>query len=148
MKQIFNTIFYGGVMKQIRYAGIVILALSLTAPSLAASGKLESKWEKAKKSYIESLSSDNPGVKASAANFIRRYNITEATEALTVVLACDNCETVKIAAAMALVEVAGEKGVQIISDAMKTEENDLVRIFYRMVLQQDKNQEYAPLSLQ
>lgn len=133
-------------MKHARYILIAILAVSFGAAALPNEIKKTTKWEKAKQSYIELLNDKNPGVKASAANLIRKYNISEATEALGEVLKCDNCETVKIAAALALIRVAGNDGLRIIKEASKDEENEMVSAFYQSVLQPATENSGSPIS--
>jgi hypothetical protein len=133
-------------MKHARNIVIAILAVSFGAAAAPNETRNDAAWQKAKQTYIELLSFKNAGVRASAANFIRKYDIVEAKDALKAALACDNCETVKIAAALALIHVAGTEGLQIIREALKTEENDMVVAFYRSVLQEETIDTGAPIS--
>jgi HEAT repeat protein len=137
---------HGGVMKHARYIVIAIVAVSFGAAAAPKETKNDEAWQKAKQTYIELLSYNNAGVRASAANYIRKYDIVEAKDALKEALACDNCETVKIAAALALIHVAGDEGLTIIKEAMATEENEMVTAFYRSVLGDDAESELVPIS--
>jgi hypothetical protein len=133
-------------MKYARYAFTALLAVSFGVAATPKDGMNTTGWEKAKKAYIYQLSANNPGVVASAANFVRKYNIVEATDALKTILLCDHCEAVKVSAALALVEVAGDEGVKTIKEAMKTEENELVIAFYNVILHADSEKYIAPIS--
>lgn len=121
-------------MKYAQYVIIAILAVSFGVAGTPGNSITAKQWEKAKANYISQLTHPNPGVKASAATYIRKYNITEAREALNEVLACENCEMVKISAAMALVSVAGDEGLNLIKKAMVHEQNELVVAFYNTLL--------------
>ena len=135
-------------MKYVKYALVALLAVSFGVAATPNDNSVDSvtKWEKAKQAYIHLLEHDNPGVKASAAGYIRKYNIVEATGALKKVLECDNCETVKFSAALALVRIAGENGATIVRNAMEIEQNELVVAFYEVVLHSESTQFIAPLT--
>jgi hypothetical protein len=127
-------------MKFARYAATALLAVSFCAAAPLKDEVDAVKWDKAKKAYIQLLSYNNPGVKSSAANFIRKYNIIEATEALKDVLMCDNCEAVKVSAALALLKVAGDEGAAAIRNALRTEENETIVAFYKVLLHENEEQ--------
>jgi hypothetical protein len=133
-------------MKYARYALIALLAVSFGVAATPMEGMSAVKWETAKANYIAQLSHDNPGVKASAAGFIRKYNIVEAVDALKEALKCDNCEAVKFSAALALVSVAGDEGMEFIKKASQTEQNQLVIDFYQIILQSDSHLYSAPMT--
>jgi HEAT repeat protein len=128
-----NKIF-GGHMKYAWYVSIILFAVSLGAAETPRNGITTEKWEKAKRAYINLLSSDNPGVKASAANYIRKYDIVEATEALKNILQCENCETVKVSATLALIHISESEGFAAIREALATEENEMLISFYKELL--------------
>lgn len=133
-------------MKYAGFVWITILAVSFGAAASPKDGISDTKWEKAKQSYITLLSENNAGVKASAANFIRIYNIVEAADALKEVLLCDNCEAVKVSAALALLHIAGDEGKTAIKNALATEENELLVAFYNVLLQSDSAKGTVPIS--
>ncbi len=133
-------------MKYARYALTALLAVSFGVAETPKDGMNKPDWEKAKQAYIYQLSAKNPGVVASAANYIRKYNIVEAADDLKKILFCDHCEAVKVSAALALVEIAGDDGVSTIKEAMKTEENDLIVAFYKVILHTDSENFIAPIS--
>lgn len=133
-------------MKYARYALIALLAVSFGVAATPMEGISTAKWETAKANYIAQLSHENPGVKASAAGFICKYNIVEAVDALKEALKCDNCEAVKFSAALALVSVAGDEGMDFIKKAIQTEQNELVVDFYQIILKSDARLYSAPLT--
>lgn len=126
-------------MKYARYVMTALLAVSFGVAATPSGGTIATKWETAKQSYISMLSHENPGVKVSAANFIRLYHIEEAKEALADVLVCDNCELVKISAVLALVQIAEDEWESTVRTAMKTEKNEMILEFYKMMLQNNQN---------
>ena len=133
-------------MKYASFVWMTLLAVSFGAAASPKEGISDTKWEKAKQSYITLLSETNAGVKTSAANFIRIYNIVEAADALKKVLLCDNCETVKVSAALALLHIAGEEGKTAIKNALATEENEVLVAFYNVILQSDTEKGNIPIS--
>ena len=133
-------------MKYARFALSALLAVSLCAAATPDDGIVASKWDNAKQTYIAQLSSENSGVKASAANFIRKYNIVEAVDELKKILVCDNCETVKLSATLALVQIAGEDGENAIRKALILEENEMIAAFYNVLLHSKTDNLFAPVS--
>lgn len=133
-------------MKYARYALIALLAVSFGVAATPMEGVSAAKWETAKANYITQLAHDNPGVKASAAGFIRKYNIVEAVDALKEALKCDNCEAVKFSAALALVSISGDDGMEFIREAIHTEQNELVVDFYQVILNSDSKLYSAPMT--
>ena len=133
-------------MKYASFVWMTILAVSFGAAASPKEGISDTKWEKAKQSYITLLSETNAGVKTSAANFIRIYNIVEAADALKEVLLYDNCEAVKVAAALALLHIAGEEGKTAIKNALATEENEVIIAFYKTILNSHSQKSGLPIS--
>ena len=91
-------------------------------------------WVTAGKMYRANLQSDNSGVQASAAQFIRKYRITGAEDELKALLDTKYEEKVRMAASLALVSVCGEEGRTAVEKALEQEQNEIVAIFYRSVL--------------
>jgi hypothetical protein len=91
-------------------------------------------WTKAELNYEAGLQSDNNGVKVSAANYIRKYNLVGALEELKTLLAAKNTEHVKMAGALALISIGGNEGRTAILNALQTEENEVVAEFYKLIL--------------
>ena len=60
---------------------------------------------------------------------------------------CDNCDAVKVSAALALIQISGDEGLSTIRKAMETEESDLIVAFYNAILHTNAEKEAAPISL-
>ncbi|MFA6467569.1 MAG: hypothetical protein WCW35_01635 [Bacteroidota bacterium] len=133
-------------MKYTRIGFLVLFIVSFGIASTPNDNIAPADWDNAKKAYILQLSVNNPGVKTSAANFIRKYNIVEAADALKEILVCDNCDAVKVSAALALIQISGEDGLKAIKSAMLTEESDLIVAFYTAILHADAEKNEAPIS--
>ncbi len=121
-------------MKHARVVGL----FALFAVSFAAAGTPEGDstvdWKKAEKNYIAALRSNNSGAQASAAFHLRKYNLTGAVAELKTLLGKNSADNVKMSAALALLKLGGDEGRTAVVEALKTEENELVAEFYRMML--------------
>jgi hypothetical protein len=103
-------------------------------------------WKTAKANYIAQLTHENLGVAISAAGFIRKYRIVEAKESLQEALKCDNCEALKVAVALALIEIDPVDGLAFIKEMATQEQSDLVVTFYRTILQSESKILSEPVS--
>ncbi len=121
-------------MKKIHVLCVVLLGISVVFASTPKNENDSIDWTKAEQNYKVSLKSDNEGVKASAATYVRKYKLTGAVEELKELLAEDNTEKVKMSAALALVNVGGEEGRKAVEGALEKEENEIVAEFYRSIL--------------
>ncbi|MFA6541678.1 MAG: hypothetical protein WCT99_08750 [Bacteroidota bacterium] len=121
-------------MKYARIAVFALLAVSFAAASTPEGSTTGLNWQTVEKNYIAALQSNNAGVQASAAHFIRKYNLTGAVNDLKNVLCKDCPEKVKMSVAYALISVGGEEGRHAVEKAILTEENELVVIFYKSIL--------------
>ncbi|MBI2427548.1 MAG: hypothetical protein HYV29_01880 [Ignavibacteriales bacterium] len=120
-------------MKYARFAVLALLAVSFAAAGLPE-GNATVNWKKAEQNYIVGLKSDNTGVQASAASYIRKYNLTGAVEELKELLGKNNADNVKMSAALALVKIGGEDGRKAVENALEKEENEFLAEFYRTIL--------------
>ena len=122
-------------MKKFYVLFVVLLGVSFLSASTPKNNTRETiDWVKAEENYKADLKSDNNGVVTSAANYVRKYNLTGAVDELTSLLTQDNTETVKMSAALALVSVGGEKGRTAVENASETEESEVLVAFYRSIL--------------
>ena len=127
-------------MKTLRVMLVVLLGVTFSFAGTPKENSEAVDWSKAELNYTKALKSDNNGVKVSAASFIRKYNLTGATEELKSLLTKDNAENVKMSGALALLSVGGNEGRTAIQKALETEENEIVAEFYRSIL---NNQDIA-----
>lgn len=129
---------------------IVLMAALFFASMAVAATPLDGidakKWETAKASYIAQLKHGNPGVAISAAGFIRKYKIVEAKESLQEALKCDNCEALKVAITLALMEIDPVDGLAFINEMVHHEQSELVVAFYKTILQSETRAWSEPIS--
>lgn len=85
------------------------------SPTPANSSKVN--WKKAEQNYIVALCSDNIGLRYSAANFIAQYRLTGAVQDLISVLHHDKVEQIRMAAALALVQIGGKEGRDAVAES-------------------------------
>ncbi|MFA6469059.1 MAG: HEAT repeat domain-containing protein [Bacteroidota bacterium] len=122
-------------MKKLYVLFVVLLGVSFLSASAPNNDTRESvNWSKAEENYKANLKSDNSGVVTSAANYIRKYNLTGAVDELKSLLTEDNVENVKMSAALALVTVGGTEGRTAVENALESEENEVIKEFYRSIL--------------
>jgi hypothetical protein len=122
-------------MKKSQLLFVVLFGLStLYASEPKNDSNMTVDWSKAEQNYIANLRSENAGVKVSAANFVRRYRLSNAADELKVLLTKDNAENVRMSAALALVSVCGVDGRTSVEKALDTEESEIVLEFYRSIL--------------
>ena len=75
-------------MKKLHVLFAVLLGVSFLAAAAPKNDLHDSvNWTKAEQNYIANLKSENSGVRASAANHIRKYKLTGAVEDLKSLLA-------------------------------------------------------------
>jgi len=93
------------------------IALSAFATTPKSSNYSKVDWQKAEKNYLVALSSDNIGVRQSATNFLAKYRLTGAVQPLVEVLKNDKIEQLRMAAALALVQMGNKDGIEAVKDA-------------------------------
>ncbi len=104
-------------MKKSQLLFVVLFGLStLYASEPKNDSNMTVDWSKAEQNYIANLRSENAGVKVSAANFVRRYRLSNAAEELKVLLTKDNAENVRMSAALALVSVCRDSLLKVLRD--------------------------------
>ncbi|MEW5799555.1 MAG: hypothetical protein AB1728_11180 [Bacteroidota bacterium] len=120
-------------MKYARFVVLALLAVSFAVAEMPE-GNAAVNWKKAEQNYIVGLKSDNSGVQASSASYIRKYNLTGAIDELKALLEKNNADNVKMSAALALVRIGGEDGRKAVDEALQKEENEIIAEFYRTIL--------------
>jgi HEAT repeat protein len=115
---------------------ILILSIAMTAfaavPKSESDGKID--WKKAEQNYRAALLSDNPGVRHSAANFIAQYRLTGAISDLKEMLRSDTKEQVRMAAALALIQIGHDEGRKAVQDAVLYDGSEKVSKFCEQLL--------------
>lgn len=122
-------------MKYARFALLALLAVSFAAAAPSGGTDNSIDWNKAEQNYVAALKTDNAGLQTSAANYIRKYQLTGAVDELKELL-CNDChENVKMSVAMTLVKIGGKEGREAVEQALQQEENELITEFYRTILE-------------
>lgn len=100
---------------------IALLTLSIALSAFAATPKTSDyskvDWQKAEMNYIAALTSDNIGLRHSAANFLAEYRLPGAVKPLVEVLKKDKVEQLRMAAAVALVQLGQNDGIEAVKEA-------------------------------
>ncbi|MFZ4619753.1 MAG: HEAT repeat domain-containing protein [Bacteroidota bacterium] len=94
---------------------IVAFTAFATSPKTTNYSKVD--WQKAEKNYLAALASSNVGLRQSAANYLAEYRLTGAVQPLIVVLQTDKVEQLRMAAALALVQLGNKEGIEAVKDA-------------------------------
>ena len=106
-------------MKKTLTIAFLTLSIMLTAfatnPKSSNYSKVD--WQKAEKNYLAALSSENIGVRQSATNYLAEYRLTGAVQPLVEVLKNDKVEQLRMAAALALVQLGNKEGIEAVKDA-------------------------------
>jgi hypothetical protein len=122
-------------MKKLQVLFVVLLGVSFLAASAPKNSSNDTvDWTKAEQAYKANLKSENNGVITSAAGYIRKYKLTGAAEELKMLLAKENADNVKMAAALSLLSVGGTEGRIAVENAVEKEESEIVVEFYRSIL--------------
>jgi HEAT repeat protein len=93
-----------------------------------------SKWVKAESVYILDLSSENEGVRASAAVFLGRYQMKGGIETLKQTLKTDKTEQVRRAAAVGLMLMNDPAAVEAVEESSLYDGSDKVAAFCTKLL--------------
>lgn len=106
-------------MKQFVSAAVFTIIFTFTASATTPRSTNHSKvdWQKAEKNYLAALASSNVGLRQSAANYLAEYRLTGAVQSLIEVLQTDKVEQLRMAAALALVQLGNKEGVEAVKDA-------------------------------
>jgi HEAT repeat protein len=127
----------GEIMKQLiitAFAAISIFTSAFAAPS-DNSNTSTIDWQKAEKNYIVALSSSNTGLRLSAANYLAAYRLTGSVKSLIEVLQTDKVEQLRMAAAVALVQLGNKEGIDAVKDASFYDGSEKVARFCEQLIQ-------------
>ena len=117
---------------------IVVASVLLFAAAVASQPVVSSSqsvdWKKAEANYILCLTSDNLGVKQSAATFIGEYQLKGAVESLVEILKTDKTERVRMSAALALITFDDSRARGAVEEAALYDGSDKVAKFCESLL--------------
>jgi hypothetical protein len=91
-------------------------------------------WKRAELNYIAGLSSDNSGVRRNSASFLGEYRLMNAVEPLTNALKHDKVESVRMAAALALILIDTPESRAAVEEASVYDGSDKVAKFCQSLL--------------
>ncbi len=103
------------VLRMSIVAMIVAFSAFATTPKSAHYSKVN--WTTAEKNYVAALYSENIGLRNSAVNFIAEYRLTGAVQPLIERLREDKVEQVRMASALALVQLGNSEGIVAVKEA-------------------------------
>jgi hypothetical protein len=137
--------------RTIRYFAIAVIATFIASQAFAAgtptpTPSKNTKWAVAEKNYIKALTSENDGVRISAAGFLGRYQLLGSIDALIQMLQTDKSEQARSAAAFALILMNDPRGVDAVKDASLYDGSDKVAAFCTRLLNLPNDQYYSTLA--
>lgn len=119
-------------------ARITILSLIVALSAFSTTPKtiqhLKVNWNIAEKNYIAALCSDNVGLRNSAATFIAEYRLTGAVKPLIERLREDKVEQVRMASALALIQLGNSDGIAAVKEAAIYDGSEKVAKFCEQLL--------------
>jgi HEAT repeat protein len=122
----------------------VVAATVIAFTSAVASQPVISKnpsidWKKAEANYIVALNSDNLGIRQSAATYVAEYQLKGAVEPLIQLLKSDKVESMRMAAALALVSFDNGTARAAVEEAALYDGSDKVSKFCQSLLEASPN---------
>jgi hypothetical protein len=107
----------------------IIMTCSAFASTPSTSKNTDINWKQAESNYLLALNTDNFGVRQSALQFIAKYRLAGTGKQLIVILQSDKHETLRMAAAYALVIIGNDEGLSAVEDAALYDGSDRVSKF-------------------
>ncbi len=122
--------------KQILTTTLLVVSIACSAFATSPTSNTQSKidWQKAEKNYLAALSSDNAGLRHSAANYIGEYRLKGAVYELIGLLQTDRVEKNRMAAALALMQIGGKEPVKAVEEAALYDGSEKVSRFCEQLL--------------
>ncbi|MCX6137201.1 MAG: HEAT repeat domain-containing protein [Ignavibacteriales bacterium] len=125
MKRSFSTT---ASVSLIALASIIITCTAFAAPP-STSKNADVNWKRAESNYIAALNSDNVGVRQSAVQLVAKYRLAGTCKQLITILQNDRNESLRMAAAYALVTIGINEGLSAVQDAALYDGSDRVAKF-------------------
>jgi len=104
----------------------IVVSLSATAGDQTLFGSRE-KYERAEASLLAGLMSDNEGLRESSAYMLGELKSGKAVIPLMAMLRCNDCETARIVAALALCRIGDLRGIYAVKQAVQFDDNGSVQ---------------------
>lgn len=104
-------------MKQTMTIALLTLSLSIAAFATTPKTSTTVDWSKAEKNYLVALSSENIGLRRSATGFLAEYRLSGAVKPLIEILKNDKVEQLRMAAAVALMQLGNNDGIEAVKEA-------------------------------
>jgi len=111
---------------------IVVLSAFATTPKTLQHSRVN--WDTAEKNYITALCSENIGLRSSAVSYLAEYRLTGAVQPLIGLLREDKVEQVRMASALALVQLGDSKGINAVQEAAIYDGSEKVAKFCEQLL--------------
>lgn len=121
-------------MKQTIITALLILSIAVTAFAKSPKSSTNIDWSKAEKNYLVALASENIGLRQSAAGFLAEYRLSGAVQPLIEVLRNDKVEQLRMAAALALVQLGNKDGIDAVKDASVYDGSEKVAKFCEQLI--------------
>lgn len=113
---------------------LLILTFAVSASATTPRTASAVDWTKAEKNYLVALGSDNIGLRKSAASFLAEYRLTGAVQPLIEMLRNDKVEQMRMAAALALVQLGNKDGMDAVKEASVYDGSEKVARFCQQLL--------------
>jgi HEAT repeat protein len=126
-----------GLMAVVVSTVIAFTSAVASQPMLSKSPAVD--WKKAEANFIVALACDNLGVRQSAANYVAIYRLTSAVEPLIQLLKTDKVESMRMAAALALVSLGGSPARVAVEEAALYDGSEKVSKFCESLLEASPN---------
>lgn len=111
---------------------LFFVAAVASQPVVSSSQSVD--WKKAEANYISCLTSDNLGIKQSAATYISEYQLKGAVDQLIEVLKSDKVEKARMSAALALITLDESRARAAVEEAALYDGSDKVAKFCESLL--------------
>ena len=113
-------------------AVMVFTSAVASQPMVSRYGDVD--WKKAEANYIAALSSDNLGIRQSAASYVAEYQLKGAMAPLIQILKSDKVESARMSAALALVTLDDVRGRAAVEESALYDGSDKVVKFCQSLL--------------
>ncbi len=123
------------IQRLITVAAAAVMAFTsavASQPMVSRYGDVD--WKKAEANYIAALSSDNLGIRQSAASYVAEYQLKGAVEPLIQILKSDKVESARMSAALALVTLDDVRARAAVEESVLYDGSDKVVKFCRSLL--------------
>lgn len=110
--------------------GVIVLSIAVSLSANAGDKTLfgsTEKYDRAEATLLAGLMSDNEGLRESSAYMLGELKSDKAVIPLMAMLRCNDCETARIVAALALCRIADPRGLYAVKQAVQFDDNSSVQ---------------------